>query len=535
MIPFLSRLFDRKTLSAKKVMLGGCAALLLGFGRASALWWLAPITSLLGFTFAFLTIRQSGFRAGWIVFTIALLFQSSWLLSHPYGYIVGVWILLSLLLALSYATIGWLFVRDPKHNLLSTAGWAACFTLLEWGYTCLPCGYSFQCAALALSWSLWPLQLASLIGAIGLSFCVFWTNTLAFTSIVTKKRIYGVATVTVALIPYLSGGLLYTYRTEQQQAFDTTHTPQKVAFCHMEEPPDVTSKHLSPWKLHEQEWHKIFPLLSTIQPHEVSLVVLPEGAVPFSADSPLFSTEHLPNDLHRSSLAYYQQLSSLDIAQLTAQRIGASILIGLESQERAWPDTTVAHNSCFFVTPSDVERYDKQLLLPLGEYIPCAALRSWLAAYGIHDSFTAGTTSKIFTTKSLRIAPLICYEETFSCYALHAAVLNPTLLVSLSNDCWYPTIGREHFELARLRAAEVGLPLIRSCNQGVSAAVDALGRIVAVRGMDREKENVCVITPLSQYTAPSMYAAIGSTPFIILLAALSIGVLAKTVLFSKNE
>jgi apolipoprotein N-acyltransferase len=179
-----------------------------------------------------------------------------------------------------------------------------------------------------------------------------------------------------------------------------------------------------------------------------------------------------------------------------------------------------AYNSCFFVTQDTVRRYDKQLLLPLGEYIPFPALASFLSSYGIHNSFSPGKESSVFQSGSLRISPLICYEETFSSYALAAALLHPTVLVSLSNDCWYPTIRKEHFELARLRAVEIGVPLVRSCNQGVSAAVDALGRVVARKGEREGEGNSCVITPLSQYCAPSLYASVGQAPIVLILAAL---------------
>jgi apolipoprotein N-acyltransferase len=280
----------------------------------------------------------------------------------------------------------------------------------------------------------------------------------------------------------------------------------------MEEPPDVESRGLQPSQLHEQEWDKIFPLI----PHgEISLLVLPEGAIPFAAESPLFRSSHLPRALQPSS-QLCSRLSSVDIARLIASRIHAPVLIGLEGRQIEWDGRVAAYNSCFFVTQATVQRYDKQLLLPLGEYIPFPVLASFLSSYGIHDSFSPGKESAVFQSGSLRISPLICYEETFSTYALSAARLRPTLLVSLSNDCWYPTIRKEHFELARLRSVEIGVPLVRSCNQGVSAAVDALGRVIAKKG----EGNACVITPLSQYCTPSLYASMGQTPIVLVLVAL---------------
>jgi apolipoprotein N-acyltransferase len=513
MIAILRRTFDQKNL------VGLCSIILLGFGRSSAVWWLSPLTAVAGLFCALIACQRTKLWYSWTLFWIILLTQSSWLLSHPFAYIWGVWLVLSLLFSLPYALLARFTVQCEKKNFLTAAGWAAAFSLLEWSFAQLPCGYSFQSAALQLSWNLWSLQVVSLVGAIGLGFFVFLTNILLFFWVTEKKPYLGFTALAIALFPYLLGGSLFYSRNQAQLVFNKTAPPPSVAFFHMEEPPDVESRGLQPTQLHEQEWSKIFPLIARIPPNEISLLVLPEGAIPFAAESPLFRSSRLPQALQPSS-PLCSQLSSIDIAHLIASRIHAPVLIGLEGRQIEWDGRVAAYNSCFFVTQDTVRRYDKQLLLPLGEYIPFPALASFLSSYGIHNSFSPGKESSVFQSGSLRISPLICYEETFSSYALAAALLHPTVLVSLSNDCWYPTIRKEHFELARLRAVEIGVPLVRSCNQGVSAAVDALGRVVARKGEREGEGNSCVITPLSQYCAPSLYASVGQAPIVLILAAL---------------
>lgn len=523
MIPIGKKFFDQKNL------LFICSIILLGVGRASACALLAPIAGLIGYACAYTVLAKTAlgsrrFWVGWALFTTTILIQSSWFVSHPYSYIFGVWILLSLLFALPYTLLSLAVVSVPKKNpLLSSISLGASFALLEWVFTCLPCGYSFQCAALHLSWSLWPLQLASLIGGIGLSFFVFWCNILMFYWLYCRMHQLRTPTLIVAVFPYLVGGLLFCQRSEAQHTFDMAHPPRTIGFLHMEEPPDVYSRPLRPEQLHEQEWKKIFQLVDDLPAGKADLLVLPEGVVPYSAQSPLFPAAHLPERWKEENAYHRPFLSSLELSEMIASSLKTALLIGLEGRGIDDSGQSTTYNSCFFIPSSSqkIGRYDKQLLLPLGEYIPLPFLRPFLASYGIHDSFAPGDGSMVFHEGFFRICPLICYEETFSNYAVAALHLHPNLLVSLTNDCWYPALRRDHFELARLRCVEMGLPLIRSCNQGVSSAIDALGQVVAIRGETTEAKNTCVTVPLSYYTVDSVYPLLGPNGIAALLAALA--------------
>ncbi len=522
MIPIRKKFFDQKNL------LLAASIALLGFGRASASVFLSPLTAVIGYACAFGALAafppgKKRFFAGWALFALVILLQSSWFLSHPYSYIIAIWILLSVLFAIPYACLSLLVTSNHRHTLLSSAGLAAAFALLEYGFTCLPCGYSFQSAALHLSWCLWPLQLASIVGGIGLSFFVFWCNIVVFYWLFSKAQRFALPAALIASLPYLIGGALYWHRTDAQQTFDQTHPSRQVAFCHMEEPPDVYSHALSPEALHEQEWQKILELIDPHFLRHVDIIVLPEGVAPYSAESPLFLSSHLPVSWKNKYHGNHQFLSSLDLSRMISSSLKASVLIGLEGRSIDNTGNVLAHNSCFFISPSSskIARYDKQLLLPLGEYIPFSILRSALATYGIHDSFSPGEGAVVFAEGSLRITPLICYEETFSRYAVATLPLQPNMIVSLSNDCWYPDIRREHAELARLRTAEMGLPMVRSCNQGVSCAVDALGRTIASRGEYAGEKSSCVACPLSQYTTFSLYALLGPAAIAVFCALVS--------------
>lgn len=130
--------------------------------------------------------------------------------------------------------------------------------------------------------------------------------------------------------------------------------------------------------------------------------------------------------------------------------------------------------------------YDKAHLVPFGEYVPFRKTLGALAIPVTQGSFESGPGIATWTLPGLPAAsPLICYEIIFSGEVV-AAGPRPGFLLNVTNDAWF---GRssgpfQHFAQARLRAVEEGLPLVRAANNGVSAIVDAYGRVVAKLPLD---------------------------------------------------
>ena len=502
MISFRRHLHDRELSST---ILGALGACLIGLGKSPEhlLWQL--LAGLMGYGLIILAMSKSptkkrAFFTGWVLFSIAFLMSSRWFLSHPFSYIIGVWAATSIFFALPYALLTIQFLSMPS-TLSRCIGFATFYAALEHLFASLPCGYSFQCAALHITEGPYAIQLASTIGGLGISCIVYLTNLLFFHAIETKT-IWPVAVAFV--FPYAIGGSLYMQRT--CEAKDTPFFT--AAICHFENPPHIDGVYLPPDVLHEREWQKVFQCLLPIVGKKVDLIVLPEGTIPFSANALLHRSATLPPILQDTS---HGLLSSIDIATKIASRCKAPILIGLEGRKMTSSGECESYNSCFYIAEDGIstKRYDKQLLLPLGEYIPFSFLAKILSYYGIHSSFTPGKNASIFPIKNQRIAPLICYEETFSDYACQAYQLHPTILIGLSNDVWYPSVRYQHFELARLRAAELGIPLIRSCNFGISAACDSIGNTIETAGSMETTQNSCFIVKIPIASHFSLFAKVG--------------------------
>lgn len=143
-----------------------------------------------------------------------------------------------------------------------------------------------------------------------------------------------------------------------------------------------------------------------------------------------------------------------------------------------------ARNSTFAVDARGdiIGRYDKAHLVPYGEYLPA---RSILSAIGLSRlvpgdiDFWPGPGPATMAAPGFgKVGLQICYEIIFSGQVIDAAN-RPDFLFNPSNDAWFGRWGPpQHLAQARLRAVEEGMPVIRSTPTGISAVIDADGRLL---------------------------------------------------------
>lgn len=128
-------------------------------------------------------------------------------------------------------------------------------------------------------------------------------------------------------------------------------------------------------------------------------------------------------------------------------------------------------------------RYNKQHLVPFGEFIP--PLFRWftkLMNIPLGDFARGALPQPTWPWAGQRIAPNICYEDLFGeelAQSFGDAALAPTVLINLSNIGWFgDTVAiDQHLHISRLRALELGRPMLRATNTGATAVIDHTGRV----------------------------------------------------------
>ncbi len=132
---------------------------------------------------------------------------------------------------------------------------------------------------------------------------------------------------------------------------------------------------------------------------------------------------------------------------------------------------------------SVVGRFDKQLLLAFGEYLPFGETFPILYQWSPHTGhFQSGTSFKPLSLGDHQIAVVICYEDVLPSFVnREMREGDPELIANLTNDAWFgdSTEPWIHLALAKLRAVEQRKFFVRSTNSGVSAFVDPTGRIIS--------------------------------------------------------
>ncbi len=160
-------------------------------------------------------------------------------------------------------------------------------------------------------------------------------------------------------------------------------------------------------------------------------------------------------------------------SEIAAAAQGAYVIVGYQSNS----SDNQYFNTLGIISPKgDLEaEYHKSRLVPFGEYIPFAGLAAFFGVQRDMFSFGDGP-STVYLPGVGNIQPLICYEGIFPQFVGRTDI-RPDLLVLITNDAWFGK-GQgpaQHFAQARARAIELGLPMVRVANRGVSTVIDGNG------------------------------------------------------------
>ena len=194
-------------------------------------------------------------------------------------------------------------------------------------------------------------------------------------------------------------------------------------------------------------------------------------------------------------------------------------------------------NSMIFVNRKSIfQYYDKKYLVPFGEFIPFKSFIKLKAISNKIQDFSRGSGLKTMQISSNvePFTPLICYEVAFSGRIINKNQLQPKWILNITNDAWYLKSSGpfQHLEIARVRAIEEGLPLIRAANSGISAVFNENGKMLFKTKLSKV-EVLDFKLPKKQQTE-TFFSLVGNIPilsFLILFLIYSMG----DFVYRKND
>lgn len=378
-------------------------------------------------------------------------------------------------------------------GLVRLLGFAAMLTLADWARGHLPPG--------GLPWNLWGntltaslpwTQMASLVGVYGLSLVVLTVATIPAlfgdgrgNTHLASKRIL-LITPSVAIVFAMTSWMWGAHY------IDSMPKGQGIAVRLVQPNIDQFDK----IRLNNLDDMAGIMLRLSFRPEGYESLPTPEVIVWPEIALPVFLEEE--KVLQKHILKHMPKGSLLVAGSLRAENKGLDVYNSL-----------MVFNYAFELQ----EYYDKKRLFPFGEYSPH---REFLASIGFEQELTGygfvfGKGSRILELGNLPDAgALICYEAIFPGDIIPTGN-RPDWLVNVSNDAWFgDSIGPwQHLDQVVVRAIEEGLPIARSTNTGISALIDANGRILSMLKMGERRALDIRLPPPAPET---VYSRIGNVP-----------------------
>jgi apolipoprotein N-acyltransferase len=400
----------------------------------------------------------------------------------------------------------WLRPRGPGRVLV----FAGCFCLLEWLRGHLLTGFPWDLAGETWRAGSAPSQAAALVGAYGLS----WITTAASaTPALLLDRDHRRGGATAVGVAALGVTALYGFGAARL-AHPPASAPNAPWVRVVQADVDQSSKYDEAlFRSIVERYVTLTARPSTSSPagRPPDIVIWPEGAIPAAVNDYL-----APDTWTRAAIT-------------AALQPGQTLLLGAYRVDGPFAKPIYYNSLLSLRRQADglapIGVYDKFRLVPFGEFLP---LENLLAPLGIKDlvhvgdGFTGGPPPRPMALPGLpSFQPLICYESLFPGLARDGArsAGRPAWIVNISNDAWF---GRssgpwQHLNLASYRAIEEGLPIVRATPTGVSAVIDAFGRIRP--GARLESGTMGVIdAPLPPALPPTQFSRTGDLFFELMMA-----------------
>ena len=428
--------------------------------------------------------RTQAFWLGWMSGTIGFTGIMAWVVTamHTYGKVplllsYGIMLLLTTYLGLFVAVYSagmvWFRMLVPRYGLFAAPClWVSLELLRTYFLSGLPwslLGYS-QYRQLDL------IQIADHLGVFGVSFLIVLTNVALaelylwlmplFRGFRPARLPWELVTTSAILI-----SLSWAYSTSLivSEGIERAKTTIQVGVVQ----PNIDQAVKWDTDFREETLHRYKDLTESFG-YGTDLVVWPEAATPF---------------VYEREPVYQLQLLAI------ANHAAAPLLFGSPAVRYSAERTPYLLNSAYLLSPDGqlLGRYDKQHLVPFGEYIPLkTSLLFFLEKMveGIGDfqagpgptvlSFTPKASSGPEETRPVKFSVAICYEVIFPDLVRRMAASGAEFLVTITNDAWFGDSSApwQHFSMVVFRSVENHLAFARSANTGISGFIDPFGRIL---------------------------------------------------------
>ena len=343
---------------------------------------------------------------------------------------------------------------DKNRPWAKVLGFASVFVLCEYLRSFLLTGFPWNMLGSMFGFSLILLQTASVFGVYGLSFLVLLITGAVYAFIQKRKKS---ACFVIGVVLALMTGFGF-WRLKN---IETTDSQIKVRLVQ----PSIAQSLKWDRAALEDNLNTYIQMSRQDGLKDVNLVVWGETATIFNPEESIYYRnlirQAVPENgyLATGLLRYDEKNGALYNSFSVIDRFGQTVAF-----------------------------YDKNHLVPFGEYIPFRKyLPSWVrpVANQIAD-FSRGEKFKVLSVNGLPpFGALICYEVIFPDEIINRQN-KPAFIVLVSNDGWYgQSFGPyQHFEAARMRAVEEGITIIRSANNGISAVISPIGAVKGRIGLN---------------------------------------------------
>jgi apolipoprotein N-acyltransferase len=454
----LARIFRRLPPWARAFALGYVTGLIFIWG---AFYWLIEVTGIGWFVLAFY-MGLYGALWAWFIGTVGNAENG---MKNPASPATR-----TRVLALSPS----LYLRS-RWNLWFAFLGAAMWVALEWVRGLLFSGFGWNNLGVALHANIPFMQIAEWTGVGGLSFLVAFVNLIAVSTVyrfAMEVRLHRIRphfdftlTLSALLLVFAHGVRVLQVSSRADSPDNKNAIPLRVAAVQANIP--QMQKFDPAFEAHIfQTYEHLTEAAMATRP---DLLLWPEAATP---------------------QGYFADRTNFEFVNNLAKHANCNFLLGTLDYDFGDEGHVVnAYNAALLLPREggDAEIYRKLHLVPFGEFIPFRhsfPLFAWIVGDQVPSDFSPGENPGVFQTvgPEVRLAPLICFEDTLGRVARQPVLLGAQVLVNVTNDGWFghSAANEQQLNESVFRAVENRRPLLRCANTGVTAFIDRNGRISRV-------------------------------------------------------